>query len=67
MACSTCNGSKTIDCPICDGFGTISKNGGKMKSKFMWVFSAIVNDNKSCPNCSGTKKVVCPTCGGSGK
>ncbi len=47
MACSTCNGVKTIRCPVCQGTGKVS---GK-------PCSSCGGDKKIiCPTCKGTGK-----------
>jgi len=61
--CETCHGAKTapggssINCPQCEGTGSVTQMAGSMK------FSL------TCPRCSGKGKLqsVCPTCHGDGR
>ncbi len=60
--CGTCKGTGstgggTINCPQCNGTGSVSQMAGAMRF------------NLTCPRCGGSGKLknACPTCGGDGR
>lgn len=58
--CNGCNGKGSVNCPICNGTGNISKKGN------LWGELA-GGEKVECQSCQGTGKLLCKLCGGVGK
>jgi hypothetical protein len=51
--CLACDGSRTVDCPRCEGERTVPADGEA--------------EPVPCPDCEGRGRVTCPACRGTGK
>jgi RecJ-like exonuclease len=64
--CLSCDGDGYIDCPKCEGRGTITKGNDII---YMVTFGALEDQEHDvdCPRCSGSGRKECGACDGSGE
>ena len=60
IPCSTCGGTKTMDCPRCDGSGRTNYLSDNIHENEKTC------EKRFCTTCSGTGLVRCSGCAGNG-